>query len=104
MTSLHRLGLVVVVVAAGVFFAAKPQPTADEAAQRIRLPPGFAIQIFAENFEGAPRMMSVGPDGQLYLTLMYGGQVVRLPDRNRDGRADRVEIIASNLEFPHGIE
>lgn len=105
MTSLHRLGLATVVaVAAGVFFAAKPQLVADEAARRIQLPPGFAIQIFAENFEGAPRMMSVGPDRQLYVTLMYGGQVVRLPDHNRDGRADRVEIIAGNLELPHGIE
>lgn len=105
MTPLHRLGLAVALaVACGVFFAAKPQLVADEAARRIQLPPGFAIQTFAENFEGAPRMMSVGPDGQLYVTLMYGGQVVRLPDHNRDGRADEVEIIVDNLELPHGIE
>ncbi len=105
MTPLHRLGLVVALaVAGGVFFWAELQPVPDEAARRIRLPPGFAIQIFAENFEGAPRMMTVGPDGHLYLTLMYGGQVVRLPDRNRDGRADRVEVLVDNLELPHGIE
>lgn len=99
-----RLGLVVLAVAGGVFFWAGLKPVPDEAARRIRLPPGFAIQIFAQNFEGAPRMMTVGPDGHLYLTLMYGGQVVRLPDRNRDGRADRVEVLADNLELPHGIE
>ncbi|MDT7920403.1 MAG: PQQ-dependent sugar dehydrogenase [Meiothermus sp.] len=93
-------------VAGVVWFASRPpaQPASDEAARRVRLPPGFAIQIFAESLEGAPRMMSVGPDGQLYLTLMYGGQVVRLPDQNRDGRADRVEVVANNLELPHGIE
>ena len=102
MSPLQRLGLALLLL--GVFFAVQPPPTPDEAARRIRLPPGFAIQIFAENLEGAPRMMSVGPDGQLYVTLLYGGQVVRLPDRNRDGRADRVEVIADNLELPHGIE
>ncbi|GEM84489.1 MAG: hypothetical protein KatS3mg074_615 [Meiothermus sp.] len=105
MTPLHRLGLAIVLAAAcGVFFAAKPEPVTDEAARRIRLSPGFAIQIFAEGFEGAPRMMTVGPDGHLYLTLMYGGQVVRLPDRNRDGRADGVEVLAEHLELPHGLE
>lgn len=92
------------IVAGGMFFGIQPRPVPDEAAQRIRLPPGFAIQIFAQNFEGAPRMMTVGPDGHLYLTLMYGGQVVRLPDRNRDGRADGVEVLADNLELPHGLE
>lgn len=106
MVNLGRAGLVVVLaVASATWFVYRPahSPITDEASRRIQLPAGFAIQVFAESLEGAPRMMSVGPDGQLYATLMYGGQVVRLPDLNRDGRADRLEIIAENLELPHGI-
>jgi len=76
----------------------------DEASHRIKLPPGFAIQIFADGLEGSPRMMSFGPDGVLYVTLIYGGQVVRLSDHNHDGRADRVEVVAQGLELPHGLE
>jgi glucose/arabinose dehydrogenase len=79
-------------------------PPPDAATQRISLPDGFQIRIFANNLSGRPRFMTIGPDGHLYVTLMSGGQVVRLPDRNRDGLADGVEIIASGINLPHGIE
>lgn len=79
-------------------------PPADEATQRIRVPNGFAIRIFQQNLDGKPRFMAFGPDGQLYISLMSNGQIARLPDRNRDGRADGVEIVASNLDEPHGLE
>lgn len=85
----------------GVSYLVRPQ---DEATRRIKLPPGFAIKIFADGLEGSPRMMSFGPDGALYLTLIYSGQVVRLPDRNRDGKADGIEVIAQGFELPHGLE
>ncbi len=80
-----------------------PLPPADEAAARIQVPPGFHIRIFAENLSGRPRFMAIGPDGHLYLSLMNAGQVVRLPDRNRDGLSDGVEAIASGLNLPHGL-
>jgi glucose/arabinose dehydrogenase len=35
---------------------------------------------------------------------MSAGQVVRLPDRNHDGLSDGVEIVASGINRPHGIE
>jgi glucose/arabinose dehydrogenase len=79
-------------------------PPPDEASRRIRVPPGFAIRIFAEGLNGKARMMAFGWDGALYLTLMNAGQIVRLPDRNWDGRADRVEVVAEGLALPHGIE
>src|SRR3990170_1326606 len=81
-----------------------PLPPADEASQRIQLPPGFAIRIYAQNIPGNPRFMTVGPDGQLYISLFGSGQIARLPDRNADGLADSIEIIASGLNGPHGIE
>ncbi len=84
--------------------AATVVPARDEAAQRIQVPAGFEIRIFAQNVNTRPRMMTWGPDGQLYVSLMGSGQVVRLPDRNRDGRADGVEVIVGNMNQPHGVE
>lgn len=80
-----------------------PVPPPDEAASRITVPRGFAIRIFAQNLT-RPRFMAFGPDGMLYVSLMTTGQVVRLPDRDVNGIADGVEIVASGLNLPHGIE
>jgi glucose/arabinose dehydrogenase len=81
-----------------------PLPPSDEAAQRISLPPGFEIRIFAQNLPGRPRFMAFGPDGHLYASLYDNGQIARLPDRNFDGLSDGTEIAASGLTLPHGIE
>ncbi len=80
-----------------------PIPPPDEAATRISVPSGFAIRIFASSLSN-PRFMAFGPDGMLYVSLMGVGQIVRLPDRNANGLADGVEVIASGLNAPHGIE
>jgi len=79
-------------------------PPADEAEQRLSVPDGFAIRIFADNISGTPRFMAVGEDGELYVSLYGSGEIARLPDRNRDGLADDIEIIAGGLNKPHGIE
>ncbi|HWR65707.1 MAG TPA: PQQ-dependent sugar dehydrogenase [Bellilinea sp.] len=81
-----------------------PLPPPDEADQRLTLPDGFAIRIYAQGINGAPRFMTIGPDGHLYVSLFGSGQIARLPDRNLDGLADGIEIIASGLSGPHGIE
>jgi glucose/arabinose dehydrogenase len=77
-------------------------PAADEASSRISLPPGFEIRIFASGLSG-PRLMAFGPDGWLYVALINSGQVARLPDRNADGLADGVEVVASNLASPNNV-
>jgi glucose/arabinose dehydrogenase len=78
-------------------------PPADEASQRISLPPGFAIRIYAQGLSG-PRLMAIGPGGYLYVAERGANRVVRLPDRDRDGLADGVEIVVENLTSPHNIE
>lgn len=79
-------------------------PPVDEAAQRITVPAGFAIRIFASGLPGNPRLMEVGPDGQLYVALTGAGSIARLPDRDGNGLADAVEIAASGLTSPHNLE
>ena len=83
--------------------AGLPLPGADEASRRISLPPGFEIRIFASGVSGSPRLMDFGPDGWLYVALINSGEVARLPDRNADGLADGVEIVASGLAGPNNV-
>ncbi|MEW6648623.1 MAG: PQQ-dependent sugar dehydrogenase [Chloroflexota bacterium] len=82
---------------------ALPLPPPDEASQRIQVPPGFHIRVFAAGLASRPRFMALAPDGHLYLTLTDSGQIVRLPDRDNNGLSDGVEIIASGLSLPHGL-
>lgn len=81
----------------------------DNPAASLRVPEGFALQVFArldaaggDYFRG-PRFMTFGPDGHLYLSLGRGNRVVMLPDRNHDGRADEVVTVADRLNAPQGL-
>jgi glucose/arabinose dehydrogenase len=87
-----------------VFQAGANLPPADEASERISLPPGFAIRIFANNVSGRPRLMDFGPDGWLYVALINSNEVARLPDRNADGLADGVEVIAGGFNGPNNVD
>lgn len=78
-------------------------PPADESTARITLPAGFTIRIFAQGLN-VPRLMATGPDGTVYVALRGSGQIARLPDRDRNGLADGVEIAADGLIEPHNLE
>ena len=80
---------------------------ANEKIASLKLPPNFKIQVFAghasdQKLDGA-RLMTVGPDGHLYLSLPSQDKVVMLPDENQDGVADKVVLVAENLNAPHGL-
>ena len=64
--------------------------------------PGFQVSLFAAGL-GAPRLLAFSPAGDLYVSLPRDGSVVALPDRNRDGLADRRIDFASGLDRPHGL-
>lgn len=80
-----------------------PLPPADQASSIINVPAGFALRQYA-SVSGTPRLMTIGPDGYLYVALYGSGQIVRLPDRNKDGLSDGVEVVASGLTSPHNLE
>lgn len=74
----------------------------------IKLAPQFKIEYFAGHQPGASlagaRMMALGPDGNIYLSLPKQNKVVMLPDANHDGVADKVVLVAENgLNAPHGL-
>jgi len=88
---------------------ASAEPAATEIPTRvvpsgetIVLPPGFGISVFAEGLAG-PRMMALGPDGEVAVAERGAGRVIRLPDRDGDGVADGVEVLAEGLDEPSSI-
>lgn len=70
--------------------------------ERIRLPAGFAIELFADTVPGA-RSMALSPNGILYVGTRREGRVYAVIDRDGDGRAERVITIAQGLDSPNGV-
>lgn len=68
----------------------------------LHLPPGFGVSLFAGGLQD-PRMLTLGPDGELYAAERGAGRIVRLPDRDGDGIADRIETAAENLDRPNSL-
>jgi len=68
---------------------------------RIRLPPGFHIDVYAADVPGA-RELALAPDGTVFVGSK-DDRVYALPDRDGDHRADRVIVIARGLDVPNGV-
>jgi glucose/arabinose dehydrogenase len=69
---------------------------------KIKLPPGFSISIYATGVRNA-REMALGPNGTLFVGSMNAGSVYAVVDRDKDYKADEVIRIAEGLEMPSGI-
>jgi glucose/arabinose dehydrogenase len=70
--------------------------------EALYLPEGFAVGVYADGLRD-PRMMALGPDGQLYVAERGAGRIIRLPDRNNDGIMDGLEVVAGVLKSPSSI-
>lgn len=70
--------------------------------QPITLPAGFGIGVYARGLNG-PRMMTIGPDGMLYIAERGANRVIRLADANHDGKADKVEVVATGINQPSSL-
>lgn len=63
---------------------------------KIRVPPGFRIEVFARDLPGA-RFMLFTPSGDLLVSLMGAGQIASV------NAAGQVSIVARGLSQPHGL-
>ena len=68
----------------------------------IKLPPGFKIDIFADQVTGA-RSMALSPSGILFVGTRDTGRVYAVIDQNKDFKADRIITIAQGLNMPNGV-
>jgi glucose/arabinose dehydrogenase len=68
---------------------------------KIQLPPGFKISVFAEIPNA--RSMCWGTNGTLFIGNREEDKVYAAKDTNRDGRADQIFVIDKNLNKPCGV-
>ncbi len=78
------------------------QSTTDLPLDRLNLPEGFSIDVYAENLEGA-RSMAMGDDGTLFVGTRNEGNVYAVKDVDGDYRVDETYTIATDLEQPNGL-
>lgn len=69
---------------------------------RIKLPPGFRISVFARNVPGA-RSMTLSDNGTLFVGTRREGRVYAIRDEDRNGVADQIRVVASGLNWPNGV-
>jgi glucose/arabinose dehydrogenase len=69
---------------------------------RIKLAPGFSIDVYATGVKNA-RAMALSPAGVLFVGSRSAGSVSAIVDANKDQRADKVYTIATGLNMPSGV-
>ena len=79
-----------------------PEPLLEFMLGRIKLPPGFTIQLYAANVPNA-RSMTLGASGTVFVGSRSTGKVYALVDHNHKNKADEVITIARGLYMPNGV-
>jgi glucose/arabinose dehydrogenase len=69
---------------------------------RLKLPPGFEIQLYATGLPDA-RSMALGPGGTLFVGTRELGNVYAVLDQDGDQRADKVVTIVEGWNMPNGV-
>jgi len=69
---------------------------------RIQLPSGFKIRIFASQLPNA-RSLTQGTQGTIFVGSRQAGRVYAVLDLNRDHIADEIITIADGLNMPNGV-
>ncbi len=77
------------------------KPGADFASE-IKLPRGYRASVWASDL-GNTRMIAVAPNGDVYVSRRSEADIIRLSDRNRDGRADGPPQVVVNRPGLHGL-
>src|SRR5688500_8622815 len=70
--------------------------------ETLKLPPGFAIEVYATGVPNA-RSLAPGAPGIVYVSTRRDKRVYAVVDRNRDHKADKVYTIAQGLDVPNGL-
>jgi len=68
----------------------------------VKLPPGFAIDIYTDQVQGA-RSLAVSPGGIVFVGTRHEGKVYAVLDHDRDHKADQVIVVAQGLKKPNGV-
>jgi len=69
---------------------------------KIQLPEGFKIEIYAEGVKNA-RSMCLSPNGTLFVGTRKKGNVYAIRDTDGDYKADEIYTIDKGLKMPNGV-
>ncbi len=69
----------------------------------LMLPPGFAIDVYAEGGFKRPRWAVPAPNGDVFVADSEAGNVLVLRDADNDGKAEQRFTFASGLLQPFGL-
>ena len=71
--------------------------------ERIKLPEGYRLEVFARDL-GGPRLMQMAGNGDLIVSGYREGTILLVKaDGDGDGRSDGQVNLASGLNQPHGL-
>jgi glucose/arabinose dehydrogenase len=70
--------------------------------ERLHLPEGFTIAVFAEGVTGA-RSLALGRQGTVFVGTRTPGKVYALRDTDSDGDSDSMYVVAAGLREPNGV-
>lgn len=76
--------------------------TAGLPLDKIKLPQGFKISVFAEKVKNA-RSMALSPNGTLFVGTRDEGSVYAIRDKDGDFQADEIFTLAKGLQMPNGV-
>src|SRR5690242_4720913 len=83
-------------------FSGEPLPDA-QLRERIKLPSGFSIGIYASDLDGA-RFMLFTEGGDLLVSAPRPGKIFLVGrDSDGDGRAGPTRVLLQGLDRPHGM-
>src|SRR5258708_1354747 len=69
--------------------------------EKIKLPKGFSISVYAE-VDNA-RSLAISPSGTIFVGNRNEDKVYAIKDTDGDGKADKKWTIASGLNMPNGV-
>jgi hypothetical protein len=82
-----------VAISTVIFKPAKVAPTPERIAA-LKAPPGFSVSAFATGLKNI-RVVTVAPDGTVYVSRRDQGDVLMLKDVDGDGRADGPAVVVA---------
>ncbi len=78
------------------------EPESTLPLERLNLPEGFEISVYASGIDDA-RSMAMGAEGTLFVGTRRANKLYAIRDRDGDYRADQVILLDSTLEVPNGV-
>ncbi|MAD59204.1 MAG: sorbosone dehydrogenase [Flammeovirgaceae bacterium] len=97
---------IIIIIFSFLLVLAKSYPTGSELEEllnKISLPDGFKIDIYASDVENA-RSMTISPSGTVFVGNRKADNVFALMDNDKDGKVDKKYLITDKLiNMPNGV-